>query len=159
MLSVSLERLLKALASGVTCQYAISEEQTQKILDYVRGLGFDENVVRRFDGFINAMGQVSPKNLLHTLKDRGALGICREDIVAWRTVRDRVAHGGSLFTGERELRQEHVTAISRLTNLFVKLLLNAMEYDGKYVDRFGSGICDFVHEDLLGRKHGVARER
>ncbi|MCD4727918.1 MAG: hypothetical protein K8R46_09665, partial [Pirellulales bacterium] len=73
------------------------------------------------------------------------LGIEIADVDAWNRLRNRAAHGRLLMDGDSKIdMQKHLNALNRVENIVNKLLLNAMQYEGKYYDHADRQVKQFT---------------
>lgn len=94
----------------------------------------------RVHGFLGTLDHRRPGDVLHEWMNRGLLNITKDDIDAWKEIRNPSAHGGMITVDDdRESLQTRWTKYTRVINLMNRIILQLMGYTGQYTDYAQNG--------------------
>lgn len=88
----------------------------------------------RLSGFINSLANPRPQDILHKWREHGVLGIGREDIKSWSTLRNGVAHANITIPDQPAELQIQSHQYDCVVTLMFKMVLQLMGYEGMYVN-------------------------
>ena len=129
VMCASLEAVIQALRNKKDIESQPTGDERKILEECLANPGLSEPLVNRIRGFLGSMGHERPQDVLKAWSDESVLGVTDEDVNAWKEVRHSVTHGGLL-----SVDNDTIQAMSRLKNLFNKLILQAAGYSGQYMD-------------------------
>jgi hypothetical protein len=137
----ALENMLRLTAGEGTPAKASKKEQDeekerlQRLEECLATCQVGDRLVRRVMGVLKSSHHLQPKNVLNEWQQRGFLGVEREDITAWHELRNSVAHGDLAFN-DPDLANCNINFKyqKRVENMINKLVMYAMNYNGRYFD-------------------------
>lgn len=138
LVSISVESLLRLASEGhPEKDSSYTPADRDALLSWVEGAGssLTERFLKRVHGFINALSQRRPIDVLWSWHREDKLGITLEDIDAWEKSRNPSAHGA--FAGplpEIAKLQRRVDRFHRVQNLMNRIVLHLIGYQGPYMD-------------------------
>jgi hypothetical protein len=96
---------------------------------------YGDNFVNRLTGMNLVSDPINVTKALNAWLKNGWLGIHKQEVDAWKSVRNASTHGKLLFLETSlDKRQKSVNRLYSVQNLVNKLNLQAMEYEGQFFD-------------------------
>jgi hypothetical protein len=129
ILSVAIESILEHVVEvkkGLSSEDRTWVGQVQEFLSNWKG---PDHLKNRLNGLIGQIHQINATAKLLRLFEQGV--ISNEQIQAWKTLRNKLAHGGTLSGASL---QEFLDLYHIVVALFYRIIFYAIEYHGKYTD-------------------------
>lgn len=134
VLCATLEGLAKEVARTTAIAPEFPGEIKNKVAECFKQSGLPEEMVERFLGFASRANEPTPANAITSWCRSSFLGFDAKDKKAW-SFRNKSAHGDfNLYGIKYEDRNTSVNRRDRLGNMFNKLVLHAIGYEGKFLD-------------------------
>ena len=131
LLGVSVESLLnESIYKSLGVPDKVTKAKIQALIDYVGTAPHDASLTKRASQIMGGMKSSSASDRLHVLASIGV--ISKEDIKAWKSIRNAAAHGG-LEVDPSEL-QSLLERVYRLVAMVYKLAFFRIGYQGVYMD-------------------------
>ncbi len=133
--AVCVEGLAKRIAAKRPQESSLSIEQREAVETALSQSSLPENLVKRFNIFMDRMNEPNGANIVATWCKYGFLGFQREDGIAFSSLRNRTAHGKlNLFGNDDVQKQSSLESRNRLYNMLNKIVFGLIGYEGPYFD-------------------------
>lgn len=95
---------------------------------------FSHDFSKRLEGLMGMFRNLSPSDIFRDWIERGVLSVTKDDVKAWKDLRNRSAHGRLTPVEETGALQARVSQHDRIQNLINKIALQLIGYSGIYID-------------------------
>lgn len=129
ILCVAIESILAHvidIENNISAEY---EEWVGRVQEFLADWGGPEHLTKRLKGSIDRLHEVSATSRLLQLSKQGI--VSRDQIQAWKRLRNKLAHGGALSANSL---QKFLNLYHIVLGLFYSIIFHAIEYNGKYSD-------------------------
>lgn len=131
LLGVAVESLLnESIYKSLGVPNEVNKTKIQSLIEYVGKAPHDANLTDRARQILGGMKSSSASDRLHILASAGV--ISKEDIKAWKSIRNAAAHGG-LEVDPTQV-QSLIESVYRLVAMVYKLAFVRIGYQGAYLD-------------------------
>lgn len=135
--SVAIEGLVRLAASkGAEINGTLEPKiacVTKFLNDQQTELG--KQFVNRLTGCMSAFKHARPVESLNKWLEAGLLNVQKEDISAWKQLRNAIAHASADgFPKERSEKQDFLRKLQRVQSLMNRIILQLIGFDGEYTD-------------------------
>jgi len=141
--SICLEGLLRVAAEHMGTSHTAqrtSEHEQFEIWLKSNPNGHSERFLKRLKGCVGDFKRLGANDILHDWVNRKVVGVTKEDIEAWKKIRNASAHGYVDRSDNRCKLQNQLYQHDRVENLINKIVLQLMGYTGDFIDYAHCGI-------------------
>jgi len=94
-----------------------------------------ESFVNRVQGCMGSFKSVRPVDSLNKWQSSSLLNVQKEDIKAWSSLRNSLAHASAIgLPADRDKKQHFFRNLQRVQSLNIRIVLQLMGFDGFYTD-------------------------